>query len=199
VAVVLLLCIVGGDLYLLYRNGWFHRAARWFARVAAGRKLAKLRAEAGRLSRDGKWSAAVPKYVELAKFEPSEANKLSDIGSRAYDQKQYEASVAAYSELLKLRPQDANALNNLAWLYLTAEDQAYQDARRAFPLAQKALELSQGKRPYILDTMAEAHYQLGQFKEAVQLQRQAVALKPRDLGSYQKRLEKFEKAATRDP
>ena len=66
-----------------------------------------------------------------------------------------------------MRPEDDLVLNNLAWLYLTAQDRKLRNLERAMELALKSVNVL----PTIenLDTLAEAYFQSGDTKKAVEI------------------------------
>jgi tetratricopeptide (TPR) repeat protein len=51
-----------------------------------------------------------------------------------------------------------------------------RDGKKALELAKKACELSQWNNAECLETLAAAHAELGNFKEAVKCQKQAIEL-----------------------
>jgi TPR repeat protein len=85
------------------------------------------------------------------------------------------------------------AYNTLAWTLITADDVKLRDPKRALELANKAVELSGGKEAYQLDTLAHAHFALGDIAEARKIESRALALQP-DSDFYQKALAEFENA-----
>jgi uncharacterized Ntn-hydrolase superfamily protein len=71
--------------------------------------------------------------------------------------------------------QDPEVLNSLAWLSATNDihlDAALEAAKRAVALSPEDSN--------ILDTLAEVHFRLGDFVQAVAVERRALALKPGD-------------------
>lgn len=64
----------------------------------------------------------------------------------------------------------------LAWLLATTADAAHRDGARALALAQHVCERNNYESPRALDVLAAAHASTGQFAEAVQHARQALAL-----------------------
>mgnify|MGYP006118979977 FL=1 len=77
------------------------------------------------------------------------------------------ATIELYEKLIAVRPDNGLVLNNLAWLYLTAQDRQLRNLERAMKLAQKSVELL----PTIdnLDTLAEAYFQSGEIKKALEI------------------------------
>ena len=72
-----------------------------------------------------------------------------------------------YEKIIAIRPEDDLVLNNLAWLYLTAQDRQLRNLERAMELALKSVNVL----PTIdnLDTLAEAYFQSGDTKKAVEI------------------------------
>ena len=60
------------------------------------------------------------------------------------------------------------AQNDLAWLLATCPDNSVRNGQKAVELAQQAVQLSNGRSPEILDTLAAAYAEAGRFHEAVE-------------------------------
>lgn len=96
-----------------------------------------------------------------------------------------------YNTILKLTPNNEWALNGLAWSLATHKDTEFRDGTVAVKMAEKALAVSENKT-LILDTLAGAYAETGQFDKAVQLQRKAIA-GARAKQEYQEYLVDFQK------
>jgi serine/threonine-protein kinase len=68
---------------------------------------------------------------------------------------------------IQLEPDWPEASNELAWLLATSPDPAISDPREALSLSQRAVDLSGGKHPGVLDTHAAAQAAAGQYLPAV--------------------------------
>ena len=77
-------------------------------------------------------------------------------------------SLAQQRELIRLCPNDVVLLNETAWLLATNPDASLRNGVDAVAYARQAAQLSQGKMPTILGTLAAAYAEAGQFSEAVQ-------------------------------
>ena len=73
----------------------------------------------------------------------------------------------------------AFALNRYARDLLTHESARKADAAKALPMALQAVELSEGRDPNIMDTLALAYFKTGDATRAVETQEKAIALLPR--------------------
>ena len=110
-------------------------------------------------------------------------------------QKLYAEAIKAYQRVLRLAPDMAEAHNNLAWLYATCDDQNYRDPKAALDHAQLAVNLTEWKEGEFIDTLAEAHYVNGDYQQAVEIQKKALALEP-DNKELQEHMERYRKAAS---
>ncbi|MSU36421.1 MAG: tetratricopeptide repeat protein [Pedosphaera sp.] len=68
------------------------------------------------------------------------------------------------------------ALNHFAWLLATCSDSALRDGRSAVGYAEKAVAKTQRKDPGILETLAAAYAEAGEFVKAANVQREAISL-----------------------
>lgn len=64
------------------------------------------------------------------------------------------------------------AANNIAWILATARDAEFRNGEEALRLAQKSL--ASGDDPVVIDTLAAAYAEVGQFEEAVAEQKRAI-------------------------
>ncbi len=116
---------------------------------------------------------------------------LADLYSQ---QKRYGQAIGEYQQALLLDPNLPEAQNNLAWLYATCDDAQFRDPEQALDHAQRAVELTHWNDPNSLDTLAEAHYLKGDYQQAVETQRKALALDPNNK-ELQDHMSKYRHAA----
>jgi tetratricopeptide (TPR) repeat protein len=88
----------------------------------------------------------------------------------------------AWTRALEMKPELMPALNNLAWLRSTHTDASLRDGTAAVKYAAKAVELSGGRHPVILATLAAAQAEAGDFAaaEKTALQAKELATAARD-------------------
>ncbi|MBF0529798.1 MAG: M48 family metalloprotease [Deltaproteobacteria bacterium] len=125
---------------------------------------------------------------------PNNPQTLKLIGDAHYESGHLDEAASYYGRALALSPNDPEILNNLAWTLLNRPEADQADKKRAMVLAERAAFL----RPvaHILDTLAEALYNNGQFRQALDILRLATErLEPEDDPEhYRKQKEKFENA-----
>jgi tetratricopeptide (TPR) repeat protein len=71
---------------------------------------------------------------------------------------------------------DAGTLNQVAWRLATAPDANLRDGPAAVSFAEKAVAATNRKNALLLDTLAAAYAEIGQFTNAVGVQQEAIAL-----------------------
>jgi uncharacterized Ntn-hydrolase superfamily protein len=116
------------------------------------------------------------------------ADALQADGKYTESQAVIQRVVAALNIQLRDRPDDPDVLNNVAWTLATHDI----DRARALELAKRAVKLAP-KRTDILDTMAECHFRLGNFDEAIAIESELVSRDPSNDGFW-KQLQKFKDA-----
>lgn len=106
----------------------------------------------------------------------------------------YVDAIKAYQEALSLDPGLAVAHNNLAWLYATCEDQSFRNPKAALDHALIAVKLTQGREGEFIDTLSEAFFINGDYPQAVETQKKALALDP-DNKELQEHMARYRQAA----
>ena len=79
-------------------------------------------------------------------------------------------------KLLDLQPGNPDILNKLAQMLVYAPESSLRNGPRALELALKASQVSDGNDPGVLDTLAAAYTETGQFTVAAQTARKAATL-----------------------
>jgi tetratricopeptide (TPR) repeat protein len=106
--------------------------------------------------------------------------------------KMYKDALNDYTKALELKPTDAAIHNNIAYLYISANDESFREKTKALEHAKKAAELSKEKNAEILDTLARACFINGQIKEAIDIENKALKLEPYN-DKFNGRLREYEK------
>jgi tetratricopeptide (TPR) repeat protein len=72
-----------------------------------------------------------------------------------------------------LSEKERTYLNNFAWAYVNPDENGTTNPKRAAELIEKVIKVD--RNPLYLDTAAETQFQLGNFAEAIRLEREAIA------------------------
>ncbi len=97
--------------------------------------------------------------------------------------------------LKKLVSNEINgAYNELAWFYVSTENDSFKKYEEAFKLANKAVELTNRQNPNVLDTLAEAYYVNGDKNMAIKINNEAKSIaKRKDIVNHlDEQLKKYE-------
>jgi tetratricopeptide (TPR) repeat protein len=85
-------------------------------------------------------------------------------------------ALAHWRNALKLEPKNITALSGAAWLLATSQDASTRNGTEAVALAEAANEIASGKNPEVIDTLAAAYAESGDFVKARSLANQALDL-----------------------
>ena len=78
--------------------------------------------------------------------------------------------------MLRSQPDDIALLNETAWVLATNPNASIRNGAEAVELARRAVQLSGGREPAVLGTLAAAYAEAGRFAEALQTAREAAKL-----------------------
>ena len=117
--------------------------------------------ELGELSKAlGDFDEAIRQAPSIVDFQSSRARTLVQLGRFTDGRRQYEAA-------LKLDPESAHLHNDCAWLLATCPDASVRDGKRAVRLSLEACELADWQDTFMLDTLAAAYAESGDFETAI--------------------------------
>jgi tetratricopeptide (TPR) repeat protein len=91
-------------------------------------------------------------------------------------------ALAQWRTVLRVNPAELLALGQLAWVLATCPDASVRNGAEALELARRAVEIGGGQEPQLLDILAAALAESGQFEQAARTAEQArqFALQRRD-------------------
>ena len=128
------------------------------------------------LAAQGRLEEAIPEYRRTLELMPESAQAHFRFGEALQAQRNFEAAMKEYQKALDLAPRHLPAHLSLAWLLATCPDNSLRNGKKAMELAQQAEQLGGGESPQILDTLAAAYAEAGQYPEAIETAKRALNL-----------------------
>jgi tetratricopeptide (TPR) repeat protein len=126
----------------------------------------------------GFYPAAIDDYDHIIAIDPSDGTAYLKRGNTFQTMSDYGRALSDYREAMRTSPEQPDAYNAAAWLLATCPEDQLRDGKQAVTLALRACELSRWKDGEMLDTLAAAHAEAGQFDQAIEWERQAIPLMP---------------------
>jgi len=127
------------------------------------------------LSRRGDAPGAVAEWRSALEIDPKYAEAHDSLGDALNAQGRTAEALAHWRAAIELEPNDGPALRRAAWVLATSPDSAIRNGGDALQFAVRAVELSGGRDARVLDTLAAAYAEKGQFTDAALTARRAQA------------------------
>jgi tetratricopeptide (TPR) repeat protein len=105
----------------------------------------------------------------------------------------YQAARVDLEKAIALDKNNLLAHNNYAWLLATCPDGSVRDGQRAVRHARGASEILKHGSPMVLDTLAAAEAEIGDFHSAVKDEKRALSLAKGDRSLYNQHLQSYMK------
>ena len=162
----------------LLRKGTLDEAIAQFRKVLeVNPESAGVHFNLGRaLARKGRLDEAIEHLQKAADADPGFAAAQYVLGDSFYLRGNIPEALAHWRKGLQLEPDDLPVLNQTAWVLATCPQASARNGAEAVGLAERALQLSGGREPAVLDTLAAAYAEVGRYPEAVETARRAQAL-----------------------
>jgi serine/threonine-protein kinase len=168
--------------------GWFYvrqtsaEAIRYFTAAQALRPESA-RAQNGlgvALAKSGWNDEAFVSFQEAIRLRPDFGEAHGNLGMHFRNKGSAAKAVFHFQKLIEQFEDDPMARMVLAEILATSRDEKVRDGRRAVELAKTACELSKYKDPEMMDALAAAYAETGDFESAVKWSQKAVELTHKD-------------------
>ena len=129
------------------------------------------------LVRKGSLDEAVAHFEKAVALKPDFADPWFNLGDTLfYLEGKVPEALAAWRAVLRINPDHVAVLSQTAWVLATGADATLRDGAQAVALAERAVRLTGGRQPAVLDALAAAYAEAGRFSEAVDIAGQALQL-----------------------
>lgn len=145
----------------------------------------------------GDMVAAREQWEQTIQSNPRFLDGYAGLAAIHLDQNETAEAERIFQAGLEHLPNAPTLLNGLAWIRATHPDAEHRNGQQAVQLAQRACELTDHQHYGYLDTLAAAYAEMGNYREAVRVQRKVLQLLDQsnfggDRGPYQERLQLYE-------
>jgi tetratricopeptide (TPR) repeat protein len=128
------------------------------------------------LGEKGKADEAIPHFEQALKAAPGMAQAEYYLGELLIMSGHGVDGLAHWREGLRKEPDNLLLLNETAWLLATAQDAGVRNGKEAVDMARHVVDLTSGRSPKVLGTLAAAYAEAGQFDQAIATEQQAEEL-----------------------
>ncbi|QDT69230.1 Thiol-disulfide oxidoreductase ResA [Planctomycetes bacterium MalM25] len=126
------------------------------------------------LLQQGRIDDAVDQLEQVAEQQPQAPKVWYQLGQLAQQRGEWGQAIQHLGQVAKLVPDDPAIATDLAWVLATAPDESLRDGARAVRLAEKAATATKGRDWRVLDVLAAAYAERGDFERAVQAESKAI-------------------------
>ncbi|UCF00168.1 MAG: tetratricopeptide repeat protein [Planctomycetota bacterium] len=128
------------------------------------------------MAKRGDLDEAIAHFVKAIQLKPNNDKAHHNLANALYSKGKIGGAIQHFRESIRLRPNSPKALSRLAWILATSRDAKYRNGTEAVWLAKRACELTNYKEPEILNALAAAYAEIGEYREAVRTIQKAIDL-----------------------
>ena len=129
---------------------------------------------AGALLQSGQYEEAIEQYLVASTLRNGDHQPHLRLGEAFRKSGRDDLAAKHLETAIKLKPRDARPVLRLAWLRATSPDAEARNGKQAVQLAARLNKATGNRDPRVLDTLAAAYAEAGQFEEAVKAAERAL-------------------------
>jgi tetratricopeptide (TPR) repeat protein len=128
------------------------------------------------LASKGRVDEAVTHFQKAVEIKPDYAAAHKNLGEALEEQGKFQEAIGHWRQAVRLQPHHVAYLYRLAWALATSPATGARNGSEALEIARRAAALSHDREPTVLDALAAAYAEVGQFPDAVRTAQQALTL-----------------------
>jgi tetratricopeptide (TPR) repeat protein len=128
------------------------------------------------LAKKNRVNEAIDAWLNTVRIRPNFAPGHENLGYAFYLQGKFADSLTQLRLALQADPDRVSDLNLAASLLATSPDSSLRNSADAIALADRAQALTHGQDAAILDTLSAAYAEAGRFRNAIEVEQQAIAI-----------------------
>jgi cytochrome c-type biogenesis protein CcmH/NrfG len=119
---------------------------------------------------------AIGEFERAVQLSPGLVEARYNLGESLMATGHGSEALAQWRQAIRQDPDNVQVLNETAWVMATSADALLRSGTEAVTLAEHAAQLSAGKDPAILATLAAAYAETGRFDQAIEAEQHAADL-----------------------
>ena len=142
--------------------------------IAAGPETAEMHSTLGiALGTKGQTAESIPQFERALALSPKLTEARYYLGVALVMTGRGNEGLAHWREILREEPDNIQVLNEAAWVLATSASATLRNGRESVALAEHAAQLTSGRAPEILGTLAAAYAESGDFAKAIETEQRA--------------------------
>lgn len=185
-----------GYAYALQMTGRLDEAAAEFAKaIRLKPELADNRYNLAMIhQRQGRVEQAAAELQRVVAAKPTDIAARLDLAYNLEQLARHDQAAAQYEQALRIAPNSERVLMEFAWFLATCPQASVRDGPRAARMAERIARALPAPTALLCDTLAACYAESGDFDRAIQWQRKAVLIAPKDRADpFQQRLDLYQR------
>jgi protein O-mannosyl-transferase len=127
------------------------------------------------LCSEGRVEEGLPHLQRAIALAPDYRDAYRNLGEALATLGRNAEALAAFRSAMTTAPDDPRLLSRVAWLLATSPEESVRDGRHAVSLAERAVQITDGRDADSLDTLAAAYAEVDRFSDAAATEQRALA------------------------